>query len=293
MVRRVSPSQFRSMVRQAERKHRQSVEAFNRQVRSHNQKLKQAINRYNQEVRTHNSRVRANSQRLKSEIARLERSASSPRYVTFQASARVLHRSYLQLERHSETHDFDARYNDILDLSEREAANSIAVMNALLSDGTDDQRGEVEDDYTSEITDELSRIAPDLDARWRGALFALSPRNPDAARHFCTSAREVITLILDYRAPDHVVISALADCEVTRDGRPTRRSKIRFFLSQKGLLDDSLEEFVEQDVDNLLALFKELNSGTHGDAGKFNYAQLAAIRRRVENGIMFLNRLIH
>lgn len=38
--------------------------------------------------------------------------------------------------------------------------------------------------------------------RWKGALFSLSPTNPDAAQHFCTSAREVLTSMLDIAAPD-------------------------------------------------------------------------------------------
>jgi hypothetical protein len=39
-------------------------------------------------------------------------------------------------------------------------------------------------------------------------LFVLSPNNPDAARHFCTIAREVLTSLLDIAAPDSSVLAS-------------------------------------------------------------------------------------
>ena len=55
---------------------------------------------------------------------------------------------------------------------------------------------------------------------------------------------------------------------------------------------DPLEEFVENDLENIVQLFDIFNAGTHGTAGTFDLAQLKAIRRRVENGIMFLIEVI-
>lgn len=144
----------------------------------------------------------------------------------------------------------------------------------------------------SSLTDELRKISPDLHLRWQGAVYALNPRNPDAARHFCTSAREIVTQILDTHAPDAKVFELLPDCDRTELGIPTRRAKVRFFLQRKGLRVEALEDFVEEDMDNIVQLFRVFNEGTHGSAGTFGFAELNSIRKRVEDGIFFLSSMI-
>ncbi|MBX3059321.1 MAG: hypothetical protein KF770_22860, partial [Anaerolineae bacterium] len=131
----------------------------------------------------------------------------------------------------------------------------------------------------------------ELDDRWRGALFSLNPSNPDAARHFCTSAREIFTRILEISAPDMEVITQMSGCDLTDQGKPTRRSKLRYLLRRKGMTDKVLEDFVEQDLENIVQLFQVFNDGTHGSAGKFDSSKLASIKRRVEDGIMFLSKI--
>jgi hypothetical protein len=140
---------------------------------------------------------------------------------------------------------------------------------------------------------ELGRFSEELENRWKGAVFALNPNNPDAARHFCASAREVLTQILEVKAPTDVVLAAMPECDRTEHGKPTRRARVRYFLHRKGLRDDILEEFIVQDVQNVIDLFEVLNDGTHGSAGKFNLQQLYIIRKRVEDGVMFLSRVAH
>lgn len=54
---------------------------------------------------------------------------------------------------------------------------------------------------------------------------------------------------------------------------------------------DELGTFVDADMENLLELFETFNEGTHGAAGKFSFSQLQAIRKRVEDAIIFLDRL--
>ena len=132
-----------------------------------------------------------------------------------------------------------------------------------------------------------------MDDRWKGAVYSLNPNNPDAARHFCTSAREVITQILEIKAPDNSVITAFPMCNKTEQGKLTRREKIKYILHQKELTDGELEEFVEQDIDNIIQLFRVFNEGTHGSAGKFNSFQLGSIKKRVEDEIIFLSQLVN
>ncbi len=294
MAQKYSASQIRNKIRQAQQKQQQAISKYNQDVRRHNQGVKKAVNKFNQEVRTHNARVRANHQRIKNELARLSRQSSTTtatRYVVYRTSVETLHDSYTRLEKRAEAQQFDPRYNRVLDLSERETANSLEVINRILGDQS---AGDIpsEELENAELLDGLRRISPDLDDRWNGAVFALNPRNPDAARHFCTSAREIITQILEIKAPDADVFAVLPTCETTDRGNPTRRSKIKYFLHRKGMIEDSLEEFVENDMENIVQLFRVFNEGTHGTAGTFDFPQLNAIRKRVEDGIMFLTEII-
>ncbi|MCC6736458.1 MAG: hypothetical protein IT534_10080, partial [Bauldia sp.] len=302
MARRITPSQFNSMIRQAQqkqrqavdnynravRKARQAVDDYNREVRAHNQRVDHAIANYNAKVSAHNARVRADRQRRRNELVRLGRQAATPQYLTFRVSVETVQQSYTRLEQHAETTELDERFAPYLDLSEREAANSAGVMNALLGE-TPELSSAEPDAPESELTPVLNAISGDLGARWQGALYSLSPRNPDAARHFCTSAREIVALILDKKAPDADVATAIPNCERTPRGTPTRRAKIRFFLRRKGLDDSNLEDFVESDMENVVDLFQIFNDGTHGSAGKFTLVQLQAIRKRVEDGVLFLS----
>ena len=293
MARRYSASQIRSKLRQAQQKQQQAITKYNNAVRRRNQGVRTAVNRYNQAVRAHNERVRANRRRLASELARLNSrpTTTTTRYVVYRTSVRTLQRSYSRLETSADSQQLDARYNRLLDLSEREAANSAEVTNRILGD-QEAAAGSVDKLEDAELLDGLRGISTDLDDRWNGAVFSLNPQNPDAARHFCTSAREILAQILQLKAPDDDVVALLPDCARTSDGSPTRRSKIRYFLARRDMAAESLEQFVEDDIENIVQLFNVFNKGTHGAAGTFDLPQLGAVRKRVENGIMFLTEII-
>lgn len=284
MARRISSSQLQSKVRQAVQKQRQAINKYN-----------QAANRYNQAVRTYSSRVNAQRRRIKSELNKLGRHpttirSTTTRYAVLRTSVTTMHEAYALLEQRTDIQHLGPNHEQVLDLSERETANSLEVMNSLL--GTQHPDEESDDLQTLRLTDELRKISTDLDDRWQGAVFSLNPHNPDATRHFCTSAREVFTQILEIKAPDAEVINTLPGCATTDEGKPTRRAKIKYFLHQRGMTDGALEEFVEQDMENIVQLFRVLNDGTHGSAGKFDRSQLSSIKKRVEDGILFLSELV-
>lgn len=275
-----SASQIRSKLRQAQQKQKQAISNFNRAVR-----------RYNQEVNRYNARVRSNRQRLRSELARLKRQPIKTTIsIEYRTTVTTLHESYQRLESRAETQQLDPSYNWFLDLSERETANSLEVTNLLFGENLVEQHPDTSEN--AELLENLRKISPELDARWQGAVFALNPRNPDAARHFCTSAREIITQILEKKAPDSEVIRLFPNCDKTEYGKPNRRAKIKFFLHHNHLIEDTFEEFVENDMENIVQLFRLFNQGTHGSAGTFDLAQLASIKKRVEDGIMFLTEII-
>lgn len=296
MAQRMTPSQFRSHIQRIQSQRRQAIDRVNSAIRDHNRKVKAAVDNYNREVRAHNVRVRANHQRLVHAVTALQRRPTVTRYVTFRTSVETLHRSYEFLDRTSEAARTTEFQDHLLDLSERENANSLDVMNALLAEKSGPLPAEPEDLSRlreTKIDGELREISPDLDSRWRGALFSLHPANPDASRHFCTSAREIFTNILETRAPDEAVKQAIDNCPIQPNGKPTRRARIHFALRQKGIVEAAaqLEEFINADVDNILELFGVFNDGTHGSAGRFEYGQLVTIKTRVEDGISFLHKI--
>lgn len=285
--------------RQAISKYNRAVDGYNRAVRKavsdHNsnvRKSNQAIDRYNSAVWTHNAKVRSNRERLRREIDRLNATQRSQTVrMTYRTSVQHLTTSFDALERQAATEGWQE--SDVIAYTSAETANSVAALNALLDEApaADATDAEVDDLQSTTIDVELAELDSDLASRWRGALFALNPRNPDAARHFCTSAREMLADILSLVAPTDEVLAADPDCERTQDGKITRRSRIRFCLRRSRLYVDELEEFVERDIDNVLALFGEFNSGTHGTAGQFSLAQLQTLKTRVEDAVTFVLRI--
>ncbi|MCT8124704.1 hypothetical protein H1D31_01460 [Alishewanella sp. BS5-314] len=269
MAKKINISQLRSKLRQIESKQRQ------------------AMNKYNNAVRQHNARLRANRQRIINELNRLQ-SRTTVRYQVLHTSTVSLNRSYQSLEKREQEFENIPFGNQFLDLSEKENANSLSVSNALESDEPQTNAGNDGDLVSTSITDELSEISPDLDSRWKGALFSLSPMNPDASRHFCTSAREIFIQILDHFAPDTDVLTRFPQCEKTDKGQPTRRWKIKHILVNSGIVSEEAVEFVDEDITNVLQLFRVFNDGTHGSAGRFEFSQLRAIKERVESGIVYL-----
>ena len=264
------------------RHNQQVVNDYNRAVRQHNQKNEAAVRKYNQAVNSHNAKVRQNRQSLARQIASLKSQASTTtHYVEVRNSAYDVYDSFERVERSAQ---YSPGVSDLLELTEKEASNSANVAEALTSEAplTPEQMDD------SGILEYLSGFSEDLCDRWKGALYALNPMNTDAARHFCTSVREIFTEILEKWADNADVIAADSKYDKTPNGTPSRRAKIRYLLKRKGADSPEMLGFVEKDIDDILQLFHVFNEATHGAAGKHGFAKLQSIRQRVEGGIMFL-----
>ena len=214
--RRISTSQLRSAIRKVQSKRRQAIQNSNsetrrrnNQVRQNNASRKRAVDAYKREVRAYKTRVRANRARLESALKRRARQPVTVRYTVLHQSALSLANAYDRLD--------NTRADPFLsDLAEQETANSVALLNSL-GDGIQADGAIVNSPIATEI--ELAHISPELDKRWHGAVYALSPENPDAARHFCVSAREILTRILSIEAPNTDVFYRYPDCETTEGER--------------------------------------------------------------------------
>lgn len=299
MPRKMTPAQYNAWVRQEDARRKRAIDAYNAEVRrvnTHNQRVvadhnRKAAAHNNQVVAEYNRRARAHNDRLRREVARLNATTSS-RHTTYRRSVSTLRQSFSQLEVAADAASWKGA-EDLLDLSESETANSVAALNALLADSTADPvvANHVAALRSTVIQDELNAFSHDLDARWRGALFSLHPDNPDASRHFCTSARELLSSLLEAVAPDAEILAVDADCDRTPQGSISRRARVRHCLHRRGGYDAALEDFIDADLENVLSLFSEFNTGTHGPAGRFDMAGLTAIKVRVEGAIQFVSRI--
>lgn len=296
MVRRMTPAQFDAAMKKAQRDQKQAIDKYNREVRRHNNAVKKAVDDNNREVRAYNSKARAHNtkvdnqrRRLNQEIRRLNSRPATTTFVTYRSSVETLTRTYTATEEQLAGRSITPAGRELVDLGSEEAANSVYLLNAMDGDGAPEDDPTEDELRSPSMQAELVAFGQDLVDRWTGALFSLSPRNPDAARHFCTSAREVLIAMLDHAAPDSGVVAANPLCDKTDKGVPTRRARVSYLLHRKGIDEEDIESLVEEDMDNVLTLFRDFNSGTHGHAGRFTITQLNALRIRVESAIGFIH----
>lgn len=290
-MKHINTSQLKSQLRQAQRKTQQAINQYNNAVRKYNnevnrfnRELNQAISNYNSAVRLHNSQVQHNRQVIKRELSKINNSSVHVRY---SSTITAMHSNYSKVIEHYDVgREITPEQETILNLAEQEQANSLIATNRLFDENNDsqDNSDEIED---IAINNKLSLISNDLMNRWKGAVYALNPQNPDAARHFCTSAREIFTEFIELKAPDALVFQFNPNAAKTDRGNATRKEKIKYMMHGKDL-DDSVAEFADADIDNILELFHVLSDGTHGEAGRYEFSTLVQVKRRVEQGINFL-----
>ena len=281
MANRINISQLRSKLRQIENQQRQAINKYNSQVRQYNNSVKKAISDYNAAVRKYNAVVNHNRQIINSNIRKLN--SSSFFSTTYSVSLTTMQRNYHSVnEVYNEGSIVTDRQNKILDLIEQEQANSIVTTQVVES-----PNDTIENTEDIEIGNKLINVSIDLNNRWKGAVFSLNPNNPDAARHFCTSAREIFTEFIELKAPDNEVFQFNPTCEKTNQGNATRREKIKYMM-RNIQMDECVVDFAESDITNILELFHILSNGTHGEAGRIDMKTLFQVKKRVEQGISFL-----
>ena len=300
MAKKVSLTQFKQAVNNYNRAVnnynsavKKQINDYNRSVNQYNQQLKRNVDNYNREVRKFNAEQERRRQKLNQSIRAFNNSRYTVRTTTisYRESVEHLQRSYSNLDTFNQGNSYYTETNPKLfeDYPTQETNNSVQLYNALndVDDGDYIDPQELQQSY---IIQKLTAISSDLKNRWQGALFSLSPNNPDASRHFCTSVREIFTQVIDVKAPDYSVASSFPECEF-HQGKPNRRFKIKYILSQKAIKSEQLEQFVESDINDILSLFQTLNDGTHGSAGKFTIQQLLKLKKRVEDSISFITDL--
>lgn len=282
MARTFSMSQLKSQIRQAQHKAERQLKQIQRDSeRKMKNEINKAVNQYNREIRR-------NQQKIQSELRKLN--SSSKIRTTYNISVKTLNNSYNMVVENYDEVNSTVKEKEFFNYIESENANSLSVANAI-------EKPELAENINVElqdnaIGDKLKSLSSDLNNRWIGALYSLNPNNPDATRHFCTSTREIFTDIFEKYALDKDVFAVFPNCDKTDRGNATRRSKIKYFLYKKGIDLTNADEFIDNDIDNILELYHTLSDGTHGEAGRYSMIQLKLIKKRVEDGINFLCEIV-
>lgn len=271
-----SASHFKSQIRQAQRKAERQLK---NELNQASQKIERDINR---EIRNYNSKMQHNRQIVLRELKKLQTHSTMTIRSSYTISLDAMQKHYVTIGNVYQNESLTPQQEYILNLIEQEQANGLITANVVENN---DFPAENTDDI--EIGAKLQHVSDDLNNRWKGAVFAINPQNPDAARHFCTSAREIFTEFIELKAPDDAVFQYNPNCQKTNQGNATRREKIKYMMRNSNM-DESVISFAESDITNILELFHVLSDGTHGPAGRYSYQDLLQVKKRVEQGIYFL-----
>ena len=201
----------------------------------------------------------------------------------YSISTRVVHDVYTKVSNSYEKGCID---ENIFNAIENEDANNLELINVVLNN-YEVENSDIELDE-SNISAKLIKISTDLNNRWKGALFSLNPNNPEAARHFCTSTREILKVLIDDGIKDKDVVAANPQCEKTNNGTPTRKEKIKCAMNKKGISNELIIEFTNNNIENTVSLINELSNGTHGHANRYSINHLKSFKKRFEDSINFV-----
>ena len=133
----------------------------------------------------------------------------------------------------------------------------------------------------------LKDVDPALARPYEGARDALYGTNPDRARHFLSSQRELWNHLLRKIAPDEQVQEWIPKDgkDLLHEGKPTRKARILYLC--RDLNHDSLTEFVVRDTDALVTLVSLFNR-VHQLKPKLSDLQLRALQLRSDSWLTYI-----
>lgn len=296
--------EYNRKVKQFNDQQRRNAENYNREVKKYYDQVNKNINDYNREVQrvnnenkrridTYNNQVRRFNNGQRQNLARAIQKFYQPNVISYntniyRTSVQTVENRYTILEDYNHQNNIE-NSELLIDYPTQETNNSVQLYNSITGK---DQGSYLDPDslQLTEIEEKLFDISSELGKRWAGAIYSLSPNNPDASRHFCTSVREIFIQLLHIKAPDEKVLQRFPNCSM-HEGKPSRREKIKYLLSIQSINNQPMVDFIDADVEELLAFFRSLNDGTHGSAGTFNVQQLLKIKKRAEDSILFITAL--
>ncbi|MEW5800264.1 MAG: hypothetical protein AB1728_14795, partial [Bacteroidota bacterium] len=192
----------------------------------------------------------------------IEHQLSVPKGILIQPSVEVFNNSYLTRTVLNPNDDDD----------------SIATINKLVN--------RVEEINSSTFEKAIVSLNPSFANVWYGALQSIETENPEKARHFLVSLRELFTRILKALAPDEKIRKWSNDASLYQNDKPTRKARILYL--NREINSTELSSFIEKDIDSILEFWTILQKGTHSIDFKLTDRQLNGIKLRFESTVKFL-----
>lgn len=130
MARKISTSQLKSRIRQAER----AINDYNRAVKKYNSDMKRAVSAYNSAVRKHNANVRHNRQVIQRELNKLHSTSHLSQHQVYRTTIITMQRHYNNvISMYGEETEVTPAQDHILNIIEQEQAHSLITANAVLN----------------------------------------------------------------------------------------------------------------------------------------------------------------
>lgn len=115
----------------------------------------------------------------------------------------------------------------------------------------------------------LADLNPELIQLYQGAKTATYSENPDKARHFTSSHRELDTHVLHLLAPDEAVTAWTNNEEHFHNGRPTRRARLLYIVRNAPTSVGSMDFFIQDSLAQLDFLNRDQHRLRHEYSDEF------------------------
>lgn len=182
----------------------------------------------------------------------------------------------------------------VSELPTNEFFNGVDLLETTVDEDNQDEYEEerlfVRDEIRESTKDSVIIKLEAVNEHWvpmlEGARQALVSTNPDKTRHCITSLRELFTQVMQHLSPDEQIREWSKSPDDFDKNRPTRKARLRYIV--RDINQGSFSNFVEKDIESLLAAVQVFNAGTHNPKNKFTEKQLSALIARMEGAIQFL-----
>jgi len=176
--------------------------------------------------------------------------------------------------------------------------NSANLLEAVTFEGSESilkqEEHLVKEEILSETEAELPKLltdlSPDLVPVLRGAMETLKTDNPDRARHFTTSMRELFTRVLHELSPDDEIREWTQSSELFKDNdpkkAPTRKGRLLFIC--RNINHGPFCDFIDKDIAAFLGIMDLFQRGTHEIPSPYTPNQLQALKVRAESAIRYI-----
>jgi len=151
-----------------------------------------------------------------------------------------------------------------------------------------DQNDKIDEEFKLEFEEasnnavqKISKVNVEWINLLKGAELSFSSSNPDKIRHSITSIRELMTQIIHFLAPDSIIKEGYKEDKWYHDNKPTRKARLHY-IQTKRFGNDILVDFIEKDIEAILALFDVFQAGTHSVRSNMSDGQLKFVIDRVK-----------